>query len=96
MTTPSGPPPDHRVGRQARLLVFLRGATAITVAACVLAVVVPGAVGQAAGAGAVAALVVVPLLRIVWLAQRWVRRGDLVYAGVACGLLGIIAAAALV
>lgn len=96
MTMPAGPPPDHRVGRQARLLVFLRGATLITVVASAIAVFVPGRVGQAGGAAVFAALVAVPLLRVVWLAQRWVRRRDWLFAGVAGVLLAIIATATLV
>ena len=53
MSTPGRPPPDPRSGRQARLLVFLRGATVIAVVGSAIAVIVPGRVGQAAGAAVV-------------------------------------------
>ena len=96
MTMPSGPPPDHRVGRQARLLLFLRAATVVAMVLAVVALLVPGSGGRAAGYAVVATLVVVPLLRVAWLAQRWARRGDWRYATVACGLLVIVGAAALV
>jgi hypothetical protein len=76
--------------------VFLRGATAIAVVGSAIAVLVPGRVGQAAGAAVVATLVAAPLLRVLWLAVRWVRRGDLLFAGVAGVLLVIVGAAALV
>ena len=92
----SGTPFDHRIGRQARLLRFLRAATAVAMALATIAVLVPGSVGRAAGTAAVAALVAVPLLRVVWLAQRWYRRGDRLYGTVACGLLAIVGVAALV
>lgn len=93
---PGGPPPDHRVGRQARLLRFLRIATAVALVLCVVALAAPGAAGRAAGNAAVVTLVAVPLVRVAWLAQRWARKGDRLYATVACGLLVIVGAAALV
>jgi hypothetical protein len=97
MTVPDGPPPDHhRAGRQARLLVFLRAATVATIVLSAVTVLVPDAVGRAAGAGVVTILVAVPLLRVAWLAQRWARKGDWLFATVACLLLGIVATAALV
>jgi hypothetical protein len=97
MTAPDGPRPDHhRVGRQARLLVFLRAATVAAVVLSVVTVLVPEAVGRAAGAAVVTILVAVPLLRVAWLAQRWARKGDWLFTTVACVLLGIVAMAALV
>jgi hypothetical protein len=94
MTAPSGPPPDHRTGRQDRLLVFLRAATALTLVAAILGVVVPGEAGRMAANSVVVILVAAPLLRVVWLVQRWARIRDWRYVAVAVGLLTIIAFAA--
>ena len=94
MTAPSGPPPDHRTGRQDRLLVFLRVATGLTVLGAVLGVLVPGVGGRAAANAVVAILVAVPLLRVAWLVQRWLRKGDFRFAAIAIGLLLIIGVAA--
>lgn len=96
MSGPTGPPPDHRVGRQARLLRFLRVATVLTAVLTVIAVAVPGSIGRATGVGVVAVLVITPLVRVAWLGLRWLRRGDRRYAAVAGGLLLIVGAAALV
>jgi hypothetical protein len=89
-------PDHHRVGRQARLLMFLRVATVVTVVLSALSVLVPDDGGRAAGTAVVVILVAVPLLRVAWLAQRWARKGDRLFATVACVLLGIVATAAFV
>ena len=95
MTMPDGPPPDHRVGRQVRLRSFLRISAAVTVGLCTVAVAVPDAVGRTAGVGVVTVLIAVPVVRVVWLMRRWLRRGDRRYAMIAGGLLLIVGAASL-
>ncbi|MCB1015528.1 MAG: hypothetical protein KDB10_10485 [Acidimicrobiales bacterium] len=86
---PLGPPPDPRAGRQRRLARFLRVASLVTFAAAAAALVLPGEVGRVAGGLAIALLVAAPLVRLAWLARRWVRRGDRRFAFVAL-LLGVI------
>lgn len=51
----------------------------------------PGAVGRAAAIAVVAFIVAVPLLRVVSLGVHWQRIGDRRFAGVALGLLVIVA-----
>jgi hypothetical protein len=90
MTAPGTPPPDHRIGRQDRLLLFLRVATALTVAGALIGVLAPGGAGRAAANAVIALLIAVPLLRVVWLIQRWMRKGDRRFALVAACLLAIV------
>lgn len=85
----SGPPLDPKAGRQRRLSRFLGVAGTIVLVAAVSALVLPGRAGERAGVAAIALLVVVPLARLAWLGQRWVRRGDVRFALVA-GLLALI------
>lgn len=85
----SGPPPDPKAGRQRRLSRFLGVAGTAVLAAAGAALVLPGRAGELAGGAAVALLVAVPLARLAWLGQRWVRRGDVRFALVA-GLLALI------
>lgn len=52
-----------------------------------LAVALPGDYGRAAAVGVLVLLVAIPLVRVVWLVGRWVRRGDLRFALVGCAVL---------
>lgn len=85
----SGPPPDPKAGRQRRLGRFLGVAGSAVLVAAALALVLPGRAGEWAGVAVVVLLIAVPLARLAWLAQRWVRRGDVRYALVA-GLLALV------
>jgi len=51
----------------------------------------PGSVGRAAAVAVVAFIVAAPLLRVLSLAVHWLRVGDRRFAGVAFGLLFIVA-----
>lgn len=79
-----GPPPDPRTGRYDALTSVLRvdHMTAITLA--LLAVIVPaGPVADLLGVTALVGVVASAPLRVGWLAQRWLRRGDRLYGGLA-------------
>ena len=94
--TPSGPPPDHRHGRQRRLLGFLRVATALVFTLAVVAVLAPDELGTTMGWAAVGVLIVVPLVRVAWLVERWRRKGDWRFVAVGLLLLAIIGGASVI
>lgn len=56
----------------------------------------PGIAGRRAAGAVVAFVVVVPLLRVLSLGVHWLRMGDRRFAGVALGLLLIVAAGSLI
>lgn len=91
----SDPAPHPLVGRQRHLVAFLRVLYVIAFALALGGVLLPGELGDAAGAGLVTMLIAAPVLRIAWLAARWVRRRDLRFAAVAVGLLVVIGVGAL-
>ncbi len=82
---------DPKAGRQRRLLRFLVVAVVAAAGAAVLALVVPGSVGQAAAVVAVAIVIVAPLVRVAWLASRWFRKGDRRFALAAVAVLAVVA-----
>lgn len=84
---------DPREGRQRSLVHFLRAALVVVVVLSLLSVVLPGRASRGLGIATVAVLVAVPLVRIVWLALRWVLKRDYRYAA-AAALLAIIVATA--
>ena len=88
-------PFDPRADRQRRLARFLRIAVALTFAVAVAALVLPGRAGTALGVAMVTMLVAVPLIRLAWLARRWLRKGDRRFAVVSVVLAVIISAGAL-
>jgi hypothetical protein len=90
MTTPFNP----RTDRQRRLARFLRVSVAGAFVIAVGALVLPGRVGTVFGVAMVVVLVAVPLIRLAWLARRWLRKGDRRFALVAVLLAGIVAAGA--
>lgn len=85
-------PLDPRADRQRRLARFLRVGVTTAFAVAVAALVTPGRLGTALGVAMVAVLVAVPLIRLGWLARRWLRKGDRRFALVAL-LLGLIVSA---
>lgn len=94
MTAPFDPPFNPLADRQRRLARFLRiGAIAAFVTA-VTALVLPDRAGTAVGVAMVCVLVAVPLVRLGWLARRWLRKGDRRFALVALLLAVIISAGA--
>ncbi|MEL7206791.1 MAG: DUF1634 domain-containing protein [Actinomycetota bacterium] len=96
MTAADGPGRDHRVGRQRRLLAFLRIATVVSALTALVGVIVPGSVGRAAAGATVAALIAVPVVRVLWLTRRWAVKRDWRYVATAVGLLAILGTGALV
>jgi len=91
----AGPPADPKATRFHGLSSALEAAVALAGVLAVLALVLPGTWSRAAGIGLVVLLVVAPLLRVAWFAQRWFRRGDPRYGLVALGVLVIVAVGAL-
>jgi len=59
-----------------------------------LSMVVPGRVEAWTAGAAIVIVLVAPVLRIIWLANRWFRRGDPRFGWVAIGVLGVVVAAA--
>ena len=90
----SGPAPDPRVGRQRRLVAFLRVCLALVTVAAIVELLAPTAWRAHAGVAMVAVVIAVPLLRVAWLVARWWRRGDRRFAIVGAGLLLVVASSA--
>ena len=88
-----GPPPDPKEGRQARLVLFLRGALAVAALLAVTALATSDELSDNAARYMTALLVAVPLARVAWLGLRWLGKGDVRFALVAALLLTIIGAA---
>lgn len=82
--------------RQAAIQRLTIVALVPAVGAAVLALVLPGTAGTAAGAVMVGVLVAAPVLRVAWLAVRWARRGDIRFTLVASGLLTVILAGSVI
>jgi hypothetical protein len=85
------PGPDPKEGRFDLLSRALTVAMVFVTVLAAAAVVLPGRVGDVLGGGAAVLLVGVPLARVLWLGQRWIRRGDLRFGLVALSVLGIVA-----
>ena len=84
-------PFDPRLDRYRPLSRALRASLLLTAALAVAAVVLPEPASVVLGAAVVVVLVAAPLARVLWFVTRWFRRGDVRYALVGCGVLGIIA-----
>lgn len=87
---------DLEAVRFGPLAGLLRGATRVAMALAFAGAVVPGRAGRAAGWALLVLLLVTPVLRVVWLAHRWARRGDTRFAAVAGVLLLAPATAAVI
>ncbi len=88
------PPPDPRRNRFVPLsIAMLRLLAAIAVLA-LLTVLAPQPWDVAAGWAMVGVLVAAPLFRVLWLVQRWLRRGDPRYAVVGMAVLAVVLAGA--
>jgi hypothetical protein len=73
---------------------LLQGSAAIALVLGIAGAVLPGDAGIAAATGAVTVVVAAPLVRVLWLAVRWVRKGDVRFAGLAVVLLAVVATGA--
>lgn len=80
---------DRRV-RYERIIWALRITTRVTLVAALAGTFIPGASGRSASAAAVGLVIAAPLLRVSWLAYRWWRWGDRVFASVAAALLLVV------
>lgn len=86
-----GTPPDPRRGRFRPLSVAMLRLLVVIAACASLAVLAPDPWGSAAGWATISALIAAPLLRVVWLVQRWLRRGDRRYAVIGGAVLAVVA-----
>jgi hypothetical protein len=84
-----GQPFDPRLDRYRPLTRALDVAHIGCVSMAVLAVLLPDPIGRWLGVAAVGLLVVVPMMRVLWLVNRWMRRGDRRYALVGVGVLAV-------
>lgn len=75
-------------------LMRVAAVVAFTLATC--GALLPGTAGRTAAGTVVAFVVAVPLLRVLSLGVHWFRTGDRRFAGVAFGLLLIVAAGTLI
>lgn len=90
MTAPMGPPHDPRVGRQRRLLVFLRVALAAVALLGVVDLLLPADAKEGPATVMVGALVAIPAVRILWLVVRWFGKGDRRFAVAGLVLLAVM------
>jgi hypothetical protein len=72
------------------LVNLLQGGAVAALVLGVLGATLPGDAGTGAGTAAVAAVVGLPLARVLWLSVRWARKDDLRYAGLAVVLLAVV------
>jgi hypothetical protein len=76
--------------RYERIIWGMRLTAGVTLAAALAGTVIPGRTGRSASAAAVGLVIAAPLLRVSWLAYRWWRWGDRVFALVALLLLLVV------
>jgi len=69
----------------------MRVAAIVAFALAAIGALLPGDAGRMAAGAVVAFIVAVPLLRVLSLGVHWLRTGDRRFAGMACGLLLIVA-----
>lgn len=87
----TGPTPhDPRAERFAGLLVALRVERIVIALLAVAAIVLPGAtIAEVLGAMVLIGVIASAPLRVAWLAQRWLRKGDRLYGALAVLLFGL-------
>lgn len=91
----SSPPPLPPVDPAVPGLRRLLGAAAtVAMALATAGALVPGPLGRAGAAGAVATIVATPLLRVMALVGHWYRGHDRRFAGVGLALMAVVAAGA--
>jgi len=82
--------------RYERIIRALRITTRFTLLAALAGTILPGDAGRTANAAAVGLVIAAPLLRVSWLAYRWWRFGDRLFASVAASLLLVVGTGAAV
>jgi len=85
-----GPFFDPRLDRQRRLIRFLRVAGLVVFGLALLSLVLPPQLDAEVSVAMVTLLVAAPVVRVVWLARRWLHKGDLRFAAAALGLLAVV------
>lgn len=85
-----GPPPDPRRDRYVPLSRAMLQMLAAAAVAAMVALASPEPWGELAGWVMVSLLIAAPLIRVLWLIQRWLRRGDPRYATVGAAVLAIV------
>lgn len=95
MVDPSvAPIPDPRADRFRPLVTGSRIAMIAATALSLLSMTLPDRAETWTAGAAIVIVLVAPLARVIWLANRWFRRGDPRYGWVAVGVLLVVAAAA--
>lgn len=85
----------HGPNRFFRLSIWLRRSLIAVSMLALLALLLPETAASLAGLALVLLLIAIPLCRVMWFVQRWIRRGDLRFAAVAAGVLLVVAVGAL-
>jgi len=83
------------IGRQRYLVSFLQFGAVLAFVLAIGGVLLPAPANEIASYAMVTTLIAVPIIRVLWLFLRWVRRGDRLFAMVAAGLLTVIVIGAL-
>jgi hypothetical protein len=88
-------PVDPRLERFRPLTASLRSVLVACAALAAAALVLPDPMSQWTGVALFALLVGAPIARVLWLVQRWFRRGDVRFAWVGISVLAVIASGVL-
>lgn len=88
------PVPDPRSDRFQTLVTASRVAMVVATVLALASIVAPAPYDGWAAFAAIGVVVVAPVARVLWLAQRWFRRGDPRFGSVAVGVLVVVALAA--
>ena len=91
----TAPGQDPKAGRFDPIARGFRVMLVIVVVAALASVVTKGTTSDVLAGAAIVGLLLAPLARVTWLAQRWLRRGDIRYGLVAVSVLLIVGAGAL-
>jgi hypothetical protein len=86
-------PEDPRVGRQRALSTYLWIALVVTMLLAAATAVAPDSWEDTVGPSMVAAFIIAPIGRLIWLFVRWLHRGDRRYALAVVALWAIMAVA---
>jgi Kef-type K+ transport system membrane component KefB len=89
-----GPGPHPLIGRQRHLVAALRVAVGLALVAAFVGLSALGRPGELGAIACVVLLIATPLVRLVWLLLRWVRRRDHRFAGATVALLAVVMVAA--
>ena len=85
----------HGPNRFSRLSIWLRRAVLLVAVLAAITLLLPVAAAEKLGTVLVCLLIALPLARVLWFVQRWVRRGDLRFAAIAAGVLLVVGVGAL-